>query len=144
MSELPNDIRETNRLVIDRFRADGGVGTLGPLHFERIVLLTTTGRRTGQRRTTPLGYARDAEGNLLLFASAMGAPRHPDWYFNIAADPHVTVEITSGSWDAQATILTGADRDDAYRRWIEMAPHVAGHEKQAGRRIPMVRVPLPS
>lgn len=144
MSDLPSDIRETNRLVIERFRADGGVGTFGPLHFERIVLLTTTGRHTLQRRTTPLGYARDDDGNLLLFASAMGAARHPDWYFNITVDPRVSVEITGRSWDADAAILTGEERDDAYRRWLEMAPHVAGHQEQAGRQIPMIRVPLPS
>jgi deazaflavin-dependent oxidoreductase (nitroreductase family) len=73
----------------------------------------------------------------------MGAPEDPDWYRNIESNPHVTVEVTDGRWDAAAEILEGAERDDAYRRWIDMAPNVADHEAKAGRRIPMVRIPPP-
>jgi deazaflavin-dependent oxidoreductase (nitroreductase family) len=74
----------------------------------------------------------------------MGAPKHPDWYRNLEADPHVTVEITGATWSGEAGILSGADRDDAYRRWIEMAPHVAEHQDKAGREIPMVRIARPT
>jgi deazaflavin-dependent oxidoreductase (nitroreductase family) len=139
-----NDLTEFNKQVVEQFRAGGGVGELGPVHFDRMVLLTTTGRRSGEKHVVPVGWARDDAGNLLLFASNMGAPRHPDWYFNIEADPHVTVEITGATFDAQAEILHGDERDDAYRHWVEMAPHVAGHEAQAGRTIPMVRIAVPS
>lgn len=135
------DIQEINKQVIAKFRETGGVGSVGPVNFDKCVLLTTTGRRSGQPRTVPLGYARDAAGNLLLFASAMAAPRNPDWYVNLEADPHVTVEITGRTWDAEAAVLAGDERDDAYRRWVEMAPHVAGDQDKAGRTIPMVRIP---
>jgi deazaflavin-dependent oxidoreductase (nitroreductase family) len=136
----PGDFQAFARQLVEQFRESGGVGRLGPVDFERLVVLTTTGRRTGRPHTVPIGAARDDAGNLLLFASNMGAPRHPDWYRNIEANPRVTVEVTGASWDADAEILDGADRDDAYRRWIEMAPNVADHEQKAGRRIPMVRV----
>jgi deazaflavin-dependent oxidoreductase (nitroreductase family) len=134
------DIREFNKQVITKFRESGGVGELGPIHFDQLVLLTTTGRKSGELRTVPIGAARDDADNLLLFASNMGSPKDPDWYLNLAADPHVTIEITGASWETDAEILDGDARDDAYNRWIEMAPHVAGHQEKAGRRIPMVRV----
>jgi len=140
---VTQDFADFNRQVIVAFRAAGGRGELGPVHFENLVLLTTTGRRSGQPRTVPLGSAADDEGRLLLFASNMGAPRHPDWYRNLEADPHVHVEVTGAAWDTEAEILHGAERDDAYRRWVEMAPQVAGHEAKAGRTIPMVRVRRP-
>jgi deazaflavin-dependent oxidoreductase (nitroreductase family) len=137
------DYREFNQELIDKFRETGGVGELGPVHFDRLVLLTTTGRRTGTQHTVPIGSAPDADGNLLLFASNMGAPQDPDWFRNLSADPNVTVEITGQTFEAQAEILAGEERDDAYRRWVEMAPHVADHEEKARRTIPMVRIRRP-
>ncbi|HEV7205536.1 MAG TPA: nitroreductase/quinone reductase family protein [Jatrophihabitans sp.] len=143
MSETsaPKDMREFNRNLVEKFRETGGIGELGPVDFGSLVLLTTTGRRSGEPRTVPLGAARDAGDDLLLFASNMGAAQEPDWCRNLRDDPHVTVEITGLTWETDAVILEGAERDDAYRRWIEMAPHVAAHEEQAGRTIPMVRIP---
>jgi deazaflavin-dependent oxidoreductase (nitroreductase family) len=135
------DMKEMNRQVVTKFRESGGVGEIGPVNFENVVLLTTTGRKSGEPRTVPLGSTRDEADNLLLFASNMGAAKDPDWYLNLVADPHVRVEITGASWDTEAVVLEGAERDDAYRRWIEMAPHVAEHEEKAGRRIPMVCIP---
>jgi deazaflavin-dependent oxidoreductase (nitroreductase family) len=136
----PHDFREINRKIIEQFRESEGQGALGPVHFERLVLLTTVGRRSGHPHTVPLGYVRDRTDNLVLFASNMGAPRDPQWYRNIAADPRVHVEITGAEWDAVATITSGAEREDAYRLWITAMPHVAGHQDQAGRQIPMVLV----
>lgn len=140
---MTHDMGEFNRQVVEQFRASGGVGELGPVSFDHLVLLTTTGRRSGQPRTVPLGFAHDDAGHLLLFASNMGAPRHPDWYLNLAADPQVTAELTGRRFATRAEILEGDEREDAYRRWIDMAPHVAGHQDQAGRRIPMVRIRVP-
>jgi deazaflavin-dependent oxidoreductase (nitroreductase family) len=135
------DMRAFNAQLIEQYRASGGHGEMGPVHFEKLVLLTTTGRRSGQLRTVPLGGVRDGE-SLLLFASNMGAPRHPDWYWNIAADPQVAVETAGRTFHARAEILAGAERDDAYAKWIADAPHVADHQDRAGRVIPMVRIPL--
>lgn len=140
---MMEDIGRFNRQLIDQFRASGGRGEVGPVHLENLVLLTTTGRRSGQPRTVPVGWWPDDDGNLLLFASNMGAPEHPQWYRNLEQDPRVHVEITGAEWDAEAEILDGAEREAAYRRWIEMAPNVAGHQEKAGRTIPMVRVRRP-
>ncbi len=140
----PDDLRAFSKQLIEQFRATGGVGQLGPVEFARLAVLTTRGRRTGRPHTVAVGYARDPDGHPLLFASSNAAPRDPDWYRNIEADPRVHIEITGAEWDAEAETLTGAERDDAYRRWIEMAPHVADHEERTGRRIPLVRVRKPS
>ncbi len=134
------DFHHFNQQVIEKFRETGGVGEMGPVHFESLVLLTTTGRRSGKTHTVPLGSARDDDGNYLLFGSNMGAPKDPDWLRNLAADPQVTVEVTGATWATQAEILEGAERDAAYGRWIAMAPHVADHQEKAGRQIPMVRI----
>jgi deazaflavin-dependent oxidoreductase (nitroreductase family) len=140
----PEDIGAFNAQLIEQFRASGGVGKLGPVDFAHLAVVTTRGRRTGEPRTVPIGYARDADGHPLLFASGNASPRDPEWYRNIEADPHVHIEITGTEWDADAEVLSGADREDAYRRWIEMAPNVADHEEKSGRRIPLVRVRKPS
>lgn len=144
MSQPPQDMKAFNRQLIEAFRAAGGKGELGPVHFENMVVLTTTGRRSGAQHAVPLGAARDDDGNLILFGSNMGAAKEPDWVANIRANPRVTAEITGRTIETDAEVLTGAARDDAYRRWIEMAPHTAGHQEQAGREIPMIRVPLPA
>lgn len=140
-SDAPHDMREFNRELVEKFRETGGVGEFGPVDFSRLVLLTTTGRRSGEPRTVPLGATRDAGDDLLLFASNQGAPQHPDWFLNLRDDPHVTVEITGLTWETDAVVLDGDERADAYDRWIESAPHVADHEAKAGRAIPMVRIP---
>ena len=74
----------------------------------------------------------------------MGAPRHPDWFRNLESDPHVRVEITGATFEVEAEILDGEAREEAYRRWVEMAPHVADHQEKAGREIPLVRIPPPA
>ena len=94
------DIRDINRRVIEQFRAGGEIEGM---HRDRIVLLTTAGARTGQRRTTPVMFHRDG-GRLLVVASNAGAPKHPDWYRNLVADPRVTVE-------ARRRDLPGAGHD---------------------------------
>lgn len=137
------DMAEFNKQIVASFRESCGVGEMGPVQFEHLVLLTTTGRRSGEPRTVPLGSARDDQDNLLLLASNMGAPQHLAWYLNLTADPRVRVEITGASWDTEAVVLDGAAREAAYRRWIETAPHVAAHQEKAGREIPMVRIPSP-
>ena len=97
------DVRETNRRVIAQFRAGGPIEGM---QRDRLVLLTTTGRRSGEPRTTPMMFHRDGD-RVLVIASNIGAPRHPDWYLNLAADPHVTVEIGDEAYPAIATPTAG-------------------------------------
>jgi deazaflavin-dependent oxidoreductase (nitroreductase family) len=103
----------------------------------RLVLLTTTGARTGQRRTTPVMFHRDG-ARLLVIASNAGAPQAPDWYRNLVARPQVTVEAGEETYDARAEPLTGEERDRVWAMLKEACPFFAEHEITAGRTIPVV------
>lgn len=128
------DIRETNRTVIERFRAGQEIEGM---HRDRLLLLTTTGRRSGQPRTTPMMFHRDGD-RLCVIASNIGAPRHPDWYLNLVADPHVTVEIGDERYSATAAPLTGAERDPVWTEIKRRYPFFADHEAATSRTIPVV------
>jgi deazaflavin-dependent oxidoreductase (nitroreductase family) len=128
------DMGGINRRVIEQFRAGGEIEGV---HRDRIVLLTTTGARTGQRRTTPMMLHRDG-GRLLVVASNVGAPKHPDWYRNLVADPRVTVEVDNETYPAVATTLKGADRARAWSMLKESYPFFADHEASTERIIPVV------
>jgi deazaflavin-dependent oxidoreductase (nitroreductase family) len=128
------DVRETNRRVIEEFRAGGEVEGM---HRDRLLLLTTTGRRSGAERTSPMMFERDGD-RLLVIASNMGAPAHPDWYLNIEADPHVTVEVGDERYAALATPTTGADRERVWAGLKQRYPFFADHEQKTDREIPVV------
>jgi deazaflavin-dependent oxidoreductase (nitroreductase family) len=128
------DIADINRQVIEQFRAGGEIEGM---HRDRIVLLTTTGARTGQRRTTPMMFHRDG-GRLLVVASNVGAPKHPDWYRNLVADPRVSVEVGDETYPAVATTLEGTERAGAWSMLKEGYPFFADHEASTERIIPVV------
>ncbi|MEV0203203.1 nitroreductase/quinone reductase family protein [Nonomuraea sp. NPDC050691] len=130
---MPNDF---NQQVIEEFRANGGrVG--GPFEGGRLLLLTTTGARTGAPHTTPLAYLPDGE-RVLVIASAGGSPRHPHWYLNLLADPRVTLENGVFTYQAKAVVLEGAERDAAFARAVETDPGWAAYESSSGRTLPVV------
>ncbi|MFF3487594.1 nitroreductase/quinone reductase family protein [Streptomyces sp. NPDC002701] len=131
---MPNDF---NQQVIEEFRANSGeVGG----HFEgaRLLLLTTTGARSGERHTTPVGYYHDGDGTVLVIASAGGAPKHPDWFHNLVAHPHVTVETGVFTYDAKAEVLRGGARDAAFARAVEADSGWAEYQARTSRVIPVV------
>ena len=106
---------------------------------ERLVLLTTVGRRSGQPRTSPLMFHRDGD-RILLIASNAGAPENPQWYENLLADPAATVELAEESYRGTATPLTGAERE---RWWAELTgryPFLVDHQAGISRVIPVVAV----
>ena len=118
------DVREVNRQVIEQFRAGGEIEGM---HRERLVLLTTVGVRTGQLRTTPMMFHPDGD-RLLVVASNVGAPRHPDWYHNLVANPRVTVEVGNETYEAVATPLEGEERDRLWAMLKQTYPFFADHE----------------
>ncbi|MEU4743665.1 nitroreductase/quinone reductase family protein [Actinosynnema sp. NPDC023658] len=125
-----------NQQVIDEFRANAGrVG--GPFEGGRLILLTTTGARTGARHTNPVGYLPDGD-RIVVIASAGGSPRHPDWYHNLVADPVVRVEDGVFTYDAEATVLEGAERDAMWARAVESDPGWAAYQAKTTRVIPLV------
>jgi deazaflavin-dependent oxidoreductase (nitroreductase family) len=130
------DMAEINRRTIEQFRAGGEIPGM---QRDRLVLVTTTGRRTGQRRTTPMMFHPDGD-RLLLIASNMGAPRHPEWYLNLEADPHVTVEVGAETYEAMAVPATGDERERLWSTLKEAYPFFAEHEAATDRVIPVVVV----
>ncbi|WP_447006846.1 nitroreductase/quinone reductase family protein [Saccharothrix isguenensis] len=125
-----------NQQVIDEFRANAGrVG--GPFEGGRLVLLTTTGARTGARHTNPVGYLPDGD-RIVVIASAGGAPRHPDWFHNLVANPVVQVEDGVFTYDARATVLDGGERDELWARAVESDPGWAAYQARTTRQIPVV------
>ena len=128
------DMRERNRKLIEEFRANGR-----QLGERPLVLLTTTGRRTGRRRTTPMMYVRVGD-RLLVIASNAGAPRHPDWYRNLVADSSVTVEVNGEEFDATAVVPTGPERDRLFAEVVEQYPFFADHQAGVERTIPVVEL----
>lgn len=131
-----SEINDFNAAVAAEFRANGGV-VGGQLAGMPLLLLTTTGAKTGATRVNPLAYY--AEGDrLMVFASAGGAPRHPDWYFNVLADPDVTVEVGTESFPARATDLSGPERDRIYALQAARSPQFADYARQTSRVIPVV------
>ncbi len=131
---MPNDF---NQQIIDEFRANAGrVG--GPFEGARLILLTTTGARSGAPHTTPVGYLPDGGERILVIASAGGADRHPDWFHNLVADPIVTVEDGAFTYPARAEVLTGAERDGIFARAVEADPGWAEYQARTDRVIPVV------
>jgi len=122
--------------IIEEFRANAGrLG--GSWEGRDLLLLTTTGRKSGRPHTKPMVYTRDGD-RLLVYASKGGAPSHPDWYLNLAADPHVVVEVGPDRYDTIATPLEGEERDREFAAQAERNPVFGDYERKTSRVIPVV------
>lgn len=125
-----------NAAIIDEFRANGGkVG--GQFAGAPMLLLHTTGARSGAERVNPLVYQPDGE-NLVIFASKGGAPTHPDWYHNLATHPDVTVEVGDRTVPMRARVAEGAERERIWERQKKVMPGFADYEANTTRVIPVV------
>ena len=131
-----SDQKAYNHKLIEDFRASRGVSD-DQFAGRPLLLLTTTGARSGQRRTTPLMYVPDGD-RLLVIASNAGAPAHPDWYRNLVAHPDVAVEVGAESFDARATVVEGAERQQLWARIVEQYPFFAEHQAKIARQIPVI------
>lgn len=130
------DMNAWNRQIMEEFHANAGkVG--GPFEGVPLLLLTTIGARSGQRRTTPLGYMPDGD-RLIIFATRGGLPTSPDWYYNLLAHPEVTVEVGTETFEVTAVVLTGEERDRLYARQVERAPVFAEYQARTTRKIPVI------
>jgi deazaflavin-dependent oxidoreductase (nitroreductase family) len=127
---------ERNRAVIEDFRAHGGKAG-GVWEGRPLVLLTTTGAKTGRQHTTPL-MSRSEDGRLFVFASMGGAPKSPAWYHNLVANPNVTVEVGSERFKARAVVLEGAERDRIYAAQAATFPQFGEYQTRTTRKIPVV------
>ena len=114
-NEKTTDYNDFNRQLIEEFRANGGKVS-GMFAGAPLLLLTTTGAKSGQPRVAPLAYTTD-NGRLVVIASKGGAPTHPDWFHNVRANPEVTVEVGTETFPARATIPTEQNDSDSSTRW---------------------------
>jgi len=125
-----------NQQIIDEFRANGGkVG--GGFEGAPLLLLHTTGAKSGQERVSPVVY-QDLGGSIAVFASKAGADTNPDWYHNLLAQPQVSIEIGGGSKDVTARVATGDEREAIWAKQKELMPGFADYEANTDRVIPVV------
>lgn len=109
----------------------------GEMRGLQVLLLTTTGRKSGQNRTTPLGYFA-YDGGYVITASNAGLPRHPGWYYNLKNDPQVTIQVKERVMTAVAEEAKGDLRGQLWDQLIAQAPGYADYTKRTTREIPMV------
>ena len=129
-------VNDFNEKIIDEFRANGGkVG--GPFEGAPLLLLHTTGAKTGRTRVKPLAYRREGD-QLVVFGTKGGAPTNPEWYYNVRANPRVTVEVGSDRFEADARVAPPEERDRIWRLQTHDAPVFADYEKKTDRTIPVV------
>lgn len=126
-----------NERIIEEFRAnEGRVG--GSFKGATLLLLHTTGRRTGHSRVTPLVYLPDGE-RYVVCATNGGSPTHPDWYHNLVANPDVEIEVGTETIPVRATeIQDDGERESLYARQVERRPGFAEYPAKAKRRIPIM------
>lgn len=136
---MPIDARETawNASTIADFHAHGGAITSGPLAGSNLLLLTSTGVRSGQPHVAPLGYTMDGD-RYVVVGSNSGRPQNPAWLRNVEAKPQVTVEVGTASFRATATITLGAERRRLLDAHIAAIPIFGKYEAMAGRDLPVV------
>jgi deazaflavin-dependent oxidoreductase (nitroreductase family) len=129
-------VRVMSRVNIALYRGTRGkIG--GRVGKAPILLLTTTGRRTGAKRTTPLLYLRDGD-RIAVVASYGGRPSHPAWYLNLKANPPVEVQVGRERFAAIARTATPDERAQLWSRLVEMYPAYASYEQRTSREIPVV------
>lgn len=143
MPSMPSDeeFRAYNQGVIEEFRANHGVVTVPPFP---ILLLTTTGARTGRPHTVPLGFGIDDERRVFVVGSKAGAPKHPTWFHNLRANPSVTVELGGSSYQARAVVTEGRERDRLYGM---ISDGLSEYENNTDRVFPVIvleGVPAPA
>jgi len=136
--DATNAVNDWNKTVIEEFRSnDGVVG--GQFEGAPVLLLHTKGAKSGKERINPMMYL-DYEGKRYIFASYAGAPTNPDWYHNLVANPDVTVEAGTETYEATATPVSLEERDRIYPVQAALFANFAEYETQTTRKIPVVEL----
>jgi deazaflavin-dependent oxidoreductase (nitroreductase family) len=138
---------EFNLRLIEEFRANGGAIVSEPFKGASILLLTTTGRKSGEARTTPVGYTM-AGDRMYIHTVNAGRPQLPQWYFNLVANPQVTLELGKERYQARAVVMDDAESERLLAQFAGQEPRLqavldrmtAEAAPRPRRRIPIVRM----
>ena len=126
-----------NTATINDFREHGGRITQGPLAGSSLLLLTTTGAKSGQGRTSPIGYTRDGD-RYVIVGSNSGGPTNSAWLYNLKANPLATVEVEDETFQVRATITEGAERRRLLDAHIAAIPAFGQYEQMTSRELPVI------
>ena len=131
-----NRQNDWNSAIIREFRTNAGkVG--GPFAGKTLLLLHTTGAKSGREHINPVAYVTDGD-RFVIIASKGGAPTNPDWYYNLVANPQITVEVGTEQFKARASVSIEPERTRLYDKMIEMMPGFAEYRKKTTRVIPVI------
>ena len=130
------DIREFNQKIITEFRGNKGI-VGGPFINVPLLLLTTTGRKSGLERINPLAYLADGE-RYIIIASFAGAPVNPPWYYNLETNPEVGVEVGAERFTAKATVLDEPERSEMFDKVAALMPQFNDYQGKTTRVIPVI------
>ena len=128
-------LADFNQAIIDEFRANGGV-VGGPFEGATLLLLHTTGAKSGQPRVSPLAYLT-VDGKMIIIGSYAGAPKDPAWVHNLRAHPRAHIEVGTDAYDVAVRELPAGERDATYPKVTEMAPAFAEYQAKTTRVIPL-------
>lgn len=135
MTEM-QDLKDYDRQLIEAFRASGG-NPGGQFAGAPLLLLTTTGAKSGEPRISPLVYLSEG-GRIYVFAGNRGAPTNPGWYHNLVAHPDVTVELGAEKFEARAIVVEDAEGERLGRIQLQKIPALAELAAKITRKIPVV------
>lgn len=125
--------------LIEDMRQHDGAVTQGPLAGHPLLVMTTTGAKSGEPRRAILTFSRDGE-DYVVAGTAAGSPRDPSWLHNLRTNPEIELEAENRRFGATATIVDGPDRDRLWDQHVATLPWFAEYPAQAGRTIPMIRL----
>jgi len=135
---VSNSFRDFNQALINDLRANQGRASSGPFRGGDVLILTTTGAKSGEARENPLAFSRD-NGNYVVVASKGGAPTNPAWYHNLRANPIVKVEALGETFGARARVIDGEqDYERLYREHARKMPGFNEYRQRTSRRIPVI------
>ncbi|HKD67289.1 MAG TPA: nitroreductase family deazaflavin-dependent oxidoreductase [Candidatus Binataceae bacterium] len=130
------DLNDFNQRLIEEYRANQGkVG--GQFAGAPLLLLTTTGAKSGRAITKPLAYSKDGD-RIVLIASFAGSPKNPAWFTNLVANPEVTVELGAERFKARAAVTSGAERQRLFDNQARQMAVFNDYQKKTTRQIPVV------
>jgi len=130
------DYAEMTRIMTEEIRETGRPQT-GYFAGQQVLLLTTTGAKTGKPRTSVVTYTRDGD-RIIIVASKSGAPTNPAWFTNLVADPIVTIELDRRVIQARATVSEGAERQRLWDQHVAVHPQFNAYPSKTDRVIPVV------